>query len=313
MRAIPVICVAAMALASESVRAQDDQIDTIAGPQDSALTAYWTPQRLRDAILSPVPVVDAATGRRLVESEPGPTEQSETPSAIVTDSGTARASGNVGTRPLYWAGKFYFTKPEGDRVCSAQYFEPGILITAAHCVRNNENGRWYTNFLYRHQFERGRYRGEYGTDCAATKRGWVSKDYSRYAFDYAFVKLRGSPNYGAFGNSTGWWGKYPRAPKIGYPGEIERGQVIQVEFGRLIKGQIPQVVGLNHGNPRNANGSSGGAWVGKYETQGVNPQSNYIISVTSHHIGDDKGTTFGPYWKSQELHSLRDKVKGPCR
>ena len=63
----------------------------------------------------------------------------------------ARAVGDVTTRPLYWAGKLYFNTSEGPMVCSAQFVAPGILATASHCIQDNNTGRWYSQFLYRHQ------------------------------------------------------------------------------------------------------------------------------------------------------------------
>jgi hypothetical protein len=99
-------------------------------------------------------------------------------------------------------------------------------------------------------------------------------------------------------------------PKIGYPVAISNGEVIQVEFGKLMKGWDPKIVGLNHGNPSNAEGSSGGAWVGRYETGGSNTQSNFVISVTSHHLGDNRSISFGPYWDENFGELLKYTQRG---
>jgi hypothetical protein len=77
-----------------------------------------------------------------------------------------------------------------------------------------------------------------------------------------------------------------------------------------MKGWDPKVVGLNHGNPNNAEGSSGGAWVGRYETGGSNTQSNFIISVTSHHLGDNRNVSYGPYWDENFGELLKYTQRG---
>jgi hypothetical protein len=315
MRVVSILCVAAIALACDAARAQPDRIDSVITPPSAALTEFWTPQRLREANPLPVPVAtDPGTPSQAFPSEPQRSGQPKaSPNSLAkASSAVARASGNVATRPLYWAGKFFFAKPEGPRVCSAQFISPGIVITAAHCIRDDNTGQWYTNFLYRHQYDRGRSARDFGTECFASYNGWVSKDVSRWEWDYAILKLRGGGDRGHFGWQSGWWGAYNSAPKIGYPGAIEQGQIIQVDFGRLFKGRTPRLIGLAHGNPRNAEGSSGGAWVGRYETAGNNPQGNYVISVTSHHLGDDRGTTYGVYW-GDDMERLLNYVRRGCK
>jgi len=320
MRVVSVLCVAAIAFACDVARAQPNRIDSVRTPPSAAatLSEFWTEERLREANPLPVPVApDPGTPNPVFPSEPAPGGQRSGqpkggPSSLGRGSNVSRLSGNVAARPLYWAGKFFFAKPEGPRVCSAQFVAPGIVITAAHCIRDDNTGQWYSNLLYRHQYDRGRSGRDFGTECFATYNGWVSQENSRWEWDFAIIELRGGADQGHFGWQWGWWGNYNDAPKIGYPGAIEQGQIIQVEFGRLIKGRTPRIIGLVHGNPRNAEGSSGGAWVGKYETSGNNPQANFIISVTSHHLGDDRGTTYGPYW-GDDMERLLNYVKRGCR
>ncbi len=314
MRALPVFCVTAIALScgvAHVAHAQPTRIDSVRTPPTSSLTDFWSEQRLWEATEEPVPVVDPSTVGA-AEQEPSPGQRKLSANSAGRSSSLARASGNVTTRPLYWAGKFFFAKTESGRVCSAQFIAPGVLITAAHCVRDDTNGTWYANFLYKHQYNRGRSARDFSTECFATYNGWVSRENTKWQWDYAMLKLRGGDDVGHFGTHTNWWGAYQNAPKVGYPGAIENGQVIQVDFGNLFKGRSQNVIGLGHGNQRNAEGSSGGAWVGNYETTGNNPRSNVIISVTSHHLGDDRGTSYGPYL-DQRAEQLLNHVKGGCR
>lgn len=309
MRVVPVICIAII-VACDLAHAQPNRIDSIRTPPSSALREFWTNQRLNDAQPMPVPVIEP---RALSPVNP------EAPKSGVLRSGqakeqsrsVARMSGNVATRPLYWAGRLVFNTDAGAMTCSAQFVAPGILITAAHCVQNDKTGQWFTNFIYQHQLNRDQAR-TFLTECTAAYRGWVSADNSRWTWDFAMIKLNGGTDLGHFGTEWGWWGNYNTAPKIGYPAAIENAKVIQVEFGQLITGWDPKIVGLKHGNPRNAEGSSGGAWVGRYETRGDDTTANRVISVTSHHMGEDRGTSFGPYW-NDNLLQLMNYAKRGCR
>jgi hypothetical protein len=299
-----------MALGCDTI-AHAQQIDSVRTPPTSSLTDFWSDQRMREATEEPVPVVNPST-MGAAEHEPSAGQRKLQANSAGRSSSLARASGNVATRPLYWAGKFYFAKGDGGRVCSAQLIAPGVIITAAHCVRDDTSGEWYSNFLYRHQYNRGKSARDFSTECFSTYNGWVSRDNTKWPWDYAILKLRGGDDIGHFGTDINWWGSYQNAPKIGYPGAIENGQVIQVDFGNLFKGRAKNIIGLAHGNQRNAEGSSGGAWVGNYETTGNNPRSNVIISVTSHHLGDDRGTSYGPYL-DQSTDKLLTHVKGGCK
>jgi Trypsin len=313
MRVVSVLCVAAIAFACDAARAQPNRIDSVRTSPSAAaaVSEFWTPERLREASPLPVPVApDPGPRSPAFPSDPQRSGQPKgAPNSLARASGV---SGSVATRPLYWAGKFFFTKSDGPKVCSAQFISPGIVITAAHCIRDDNTGQWYSNLLYRHQYDRGKSARDFGAECFTTYNGWVSPENSKWEWDYAILKLRGGADQGHFGWQAGWWGTYNSAPKIGYPGAIEQGQIMQVDFGRLIKGRTPRLIGLAHGNPRNAEGSSGGAWVGKYETSGNDPRGNYVISVTSHHMGEDRGTTYGPYW-GDDMEKLLNHAKRGCR
>jgi trypsin len=312
MRVVPILCIVAVMASCESARAQPDRMDSVRTPPSSALMEFWSAERLREATELPVPVVDPNTLDATEGDLGAPAPLKAKANSTGKASSLARVSGNVTTRPLYWAGKFFFSVEGKGMVCSAQFVAPGVLITAAHCVRNAETGERYTNFLYKHQYNRGRSAKEFSIECYASYNGWVAQDNSKWQWDYAILKTRGGEDQGHFGYQVNWFGTYQNAPKIGYPGAIEHGQVIQVDFGNLSKGRTPRVVGLAHGNQKNAEGSSGGAWVGAFDTTGNNQRSNFIISVTSHHIGDDRGTSYGPYW-DQRMEQLLSHVQRGCR
>jgi len=305
MRIVPIIC-AIIAIGTVDVaHAQPDRIESFRTPTTSSLTEFWTPQRLQDAHPMPLPTIDAselgATGPAEPKSEP-----------LQSGAGKAsRHSGDVQKPPLNLAGRLFFTTGKGQQpYCSAQFIASGVLVTAAHCVRDNETGQWYSKFIYVHQYFRGN-GTKYDTDCSSMYNGWVSRDVTHLAWDYAMIKLRGGTDQGYFGLESGWWGRHNTVPKIGYPHGVEQGEVIQVQFGRLIRGHHPFVVGLKYDDVRDPGGSSGGAWVGKYEPT-RNPQANRIISVESHGTGE-KGISYGPYWGGPQMVKLKEYVAAGCR
>src|SRR5262249_46865625 len=259
MRVVAVLGVVVIAASCEVAHAQQDRIDSVRTPPTTSLMEFWSAQRLQQATELPVPVVDPSTLDANETNFGGPAQLKAKTHSLGKASSLARLSGNVTTRPLYWAGKLYFGKDGKGFVCSAQFVSPGVLITAAHCVRDAETGQSHENFLYKHQYNRGRSARDYSIECFASYNGWVAQDNTTWQRDYAMLKTRGGEDQGHFGYQVNWFGTYQNAPKIGYPGAIERGQVIQVDFGNLFKGRSPRVVGLAHGNQNNAEGSSGGA------------------------------------------------------
>jgi hypothetical protein len=308
MRLAHLACVAAIMAPGISAGAQPNAIDSIRTPQTSALTDFWTDNRRQDAKAMPVPVLDPST-LEPIPAEPKAGSPRTGRAGNGGSSALARAIGNVTTRPLYWAGKLYFNTDEGSMVCSAQFIAPGILATASHCVQDGKSGRWYSQFLYRHQnyMDTGR---DFSTECIAAYKGWVSSERSHWTWDFAMVKLRGGDDLGHFGWQYNWWGTYDEVPKIGYPVAVSNGKVIQVDFGKLMKGWDPKVIGLKHDNPSNAEGSSGGAWIGHYETGGSSTQSNFVISITSHHLGQDRSISYGPYWDDNFGELLKYTQRG---
>jgi len=308
MRFALLVCVATLMASPSSVGAQPNSIDSIRTPPSSSLVDFWSDDRRQEAKAMPVPVLDPST-LQPAPAEPKTGAPRTGRAANGVSSSLARAAGNVAQRPLYWAGKLYFNTADGSMVCSAQFIAPGILATASHCIQDDKTGRWFTQFLYRHQNYMGKGRN-FSTECVAAYKGWVSPDKSRWIWDFAMIKLRGGDDLGHFGWQFNWWGNYDEVPKIGYPAAISGGQVIQVDFGKLTKGWDPKIIGLNHGNAKNAEGSSGGAWVGRYETSGSNTQSNFVISVTSHHLGEDRSISYGPYWDENFGELLKYTQRG---
>jgi hypothetical protein len=260
-------------------------------PPTSQRSSVWTQERILAAKLKPVPNVDPST---IKKGGPARAGRSATGSARDTGQGDARVSGDVGSVPLKWAGKLFYRQPDGGYVCSGQFITDNVVLTAAHCLRDDTTGDWFEDYSFRLQYDKGRATVAYGYDCAMTKHGWVVADGTRWNYDYGLIRVLGRSRTGHFGWHANWpTDAYPRVPKIGYPADILNGQVIQMDTGPLtpVDGE-EELVALKHGNPRNAGGSSGGAWVGNF-SRSANGPGNRVISVTSHHRGDDTTVSYG--------------------
>jgi hypothetical protein len=220
-----------------------------------------------------------------------------------------RAAGDVNSVPLIFAGKMFFSKPDGDYMCSAQFISKNVLLTAAHCVRDDKSGDFWQNITFFLQYDKGRSSAKYTQKCVATFNGWVQPGNEKYLSDFAMILVNEDSKTGWFGTQWDWQGAYNKATKIGYPVGISEGEVIQVLPGPISIAE--GIVELRHGDPNEQGGSSGGAWIGDYDTQG-SPDLNHIISVESFGYDGKPGVDYGPYFDSR-VKKLFDYVSNGCQ
>jgi V8-like Glu-specific endopeptidase len=274
-----------------------------AKPGERAST--WTEDRRRQATPMPLPQIDAErlkkpNGQR-TQSPAGAIEENSGEAEVPDD----QRHGNPSKFPLAWAGKLFFTTPQGNMECSAQFIRPTVLLTAAHCVQDQATGVYYWNFAFFLQYHGGNYKNAYDWDCVATKNGWVMGD---YRWDYAMINVKGRSSTGFMGWKSGWRG-YGDAVIIGYPGDIAGGQRIQWETGPLKVDYENGLVQVYKRDPNFGPGSSGGAWIGNYVQR---PRANYVLSVMSFGIVGQPEYAYGPFWDANFEDLLHYTERG-CR
>jgi len=238
------------------------------------------------------------------------------------------SAGNPAVAPLKWVGLLLFQHPDGNTfACTAQFISPKVLLTAAHCVRDNTTGEWYDvnrmHFLLQYQNKDAS--DIYSAVCASHPAGYVPKlspsasDDEKFLafrnatqFDYAMILVNHESKTGHFKVETDWLGKHPEAHQIGYPGAIENGMIVQRDPGLLaLSLSQPGVVILMHPNPNMTQGTSGGAWIANFST-GENPDENIVVGLTSEGTSIWPGITFGPYFRQEYYGGLFDYVSKGC-
>ena len=310
---IPALAVVAFATGPALAQSSDGNSSASAPSGGNRSSTAWSPSAMERASLAPRPNVDpdavrsAARDRAAPPGNPG-----QTPANDLGDAGgpKERAAGDVLSKPLYWAGKLFFRAPDGDYVCSGQFISPNVVLTAAHCVRDSETGEWYQDLIFALQYNAGRYGAIYSYDCVATRNAWVQPGFERFLYDYAMIRVDTPSRTGNFGTHWGWRGAYNEANKIGYPGGVADGEIIQVEHGPIAF--VDGVVQMKHGNPADQGGSSGGAWIGAYSDAEGSNDGNYIISVESFGYDEEPGVDYGPYL-DENFKDLWDYVENGCR
>jgi len=231
--------------------------------------------------------------------------------AFRSDLGQAREV-DVTAYPYSAAGRLFFQTDTGETsACSAQFVgDPRVLLTAAHCVRNDKNGKWFSNFRFYQGYRKGR-----GTaldwSCIAVYNGWTNaKGLERFRYDYAFIRMA-EPSTGPVlnlaepeevaRNSQSW-------SAIGYPVNFDNGEAMHGVVG----GSGEQRLGLVKmvGNPF-SKGASGGAWILDVQDAG-GPTHNKVIGVNSFRYSALPDVMFGPQFDENMLALYEHVREGGC-
>ena len=248
--------------------------------------------------------------------------------AAAQDKEQPLSAGNPAVAPLKWVGLLVFKNVKGETFsCTAQFISPKVLLTAAHCVRDNKTGEWYDagKMFFFLQYQNDNWSEVYKVNCTGSMAAYAPKlspsatdDDKDAAFenamqyDYAMVLVNHESITGHFKVETDWLGKHPLAWQIGYPGAIENGMIVQRDPGLLaLSLSRSNEIILMHTNPKMTEGTSGGAWISNFNTS-EGPDANVIIGVTSFGMPSWPGITFGPYFRQENYGGLFDYVSKGC-
>ncbi|HXP02981.1 MAG TPA: hypothetical protein VN808_02600, partial [Stellaceae bacterium] len=150
-------------------------------------------------------------------------------------------------------------------------------------------------------------------------------DLAAHQNDYAMILVDSDSLTGTMAWQADWKGKWLGATRIGYPGDILNGEIVQQAHGIVFfadaipiftnKGtaqSFPNLVVHWQRNTKITQGSSGGAWIVNFdptEAQG----SNIAISVSSFLMTDLAGAMFGPYLTAANMNALLQFTQNGCK
>ena len=161
------------------------QVMFITNPNVHATTAYWTPERMRDATPMDLPKANPADIKKVTieeimqkykYSKPGIVDAAA-PTVEVTpdthqifkpqaekltntlDAGSLNEQFSSQrlvpvtadlTYPYSTAGKLFFTTPTGNKTCSGAVIGKRLIVTAGHCMHNGNGvgSGYYSNFMF---------------------------------------------------------------------------------------------------------------------------------------------------------------------
>jgi hypothetical protein len=261
-------------------------------------------------------------------------------------------SGNPSVAPFKWVGMLLIPdptpqKPNSLGACTAQFIAPRVLLTAGHCIKDlesNPTGPWPEptkgTFWLQYQNNQGT---TFKIECAATNPLWTlpsnytslpkvqqgAEFVAAMQHDFAMILVdRPSPT-GTMPYQLDWKGQYNFVWRIGYPGNILGGDIVQRVGGSLFFSDVipmgdwslPNLV-VQWGPITDATyGMSGGAWVANLSTGGETGK-NILIAVTSGappgpaRLGSTlrfPGGTFAAYLRASEFEPLLASVSNGCK
>lgn len=115
--------------------------------------------------------------------------------------------------PHKWVGRLSFTTPDGTAYCSATAISGNNIVTAAHCIYDSTNNRWYSNWVFSPAYRAGI--SPYGTFTASVcwvLTNWVnlSGSYSINGwakYDVAVCEMNNNSSGQTLNAAVGWAGR----------------------------------------------------------------------------------------------------------
>jgi hypothetical protein len=286
--------------------------------------------------------VTVVAGAILAATSPDPQAAADQP--IVPDTSPAEATtGNPSLAPLKWVGLLAIPTPtdkDPDSIveCTGQFIKPNVVLTAAHCLRDlpeSPNGPWPDvtkgTFWLQYQNQQGT---AFKILCGATNPLWTlpsnfstmsddDKDDAKlvaYQHDFAMLLVDGQSPTGVMPYLLDWKGKFGYATRVGYASDILNGQIVQKSGGAvffadaipILDKSYPGLVVQWAPTTELTSGTSGGAWVAKFNTT-EGADKNELIAVTSFSFDDYPGGEGAAYLTAAEFNPLLDFVTKGCR
>jgi hypothetical protein len=260
----------------------------------------------REAIPISAPEITEEELGEIAQEEPEDQSENESKSESSIALLAAPVEADVTISPYRYGGRLFFKKPDGLTYSGTAEFvgEYNILLTAAHCVRDNATGAWFTDFVFYRGYKNGGYARRFVINYVGTKAGWVNSTVARYRYDYAFLRTTQSSDVGHLGYKTlqseaGW-------TEFGYPANYGNNQLMQKIDGT--RGQVQDGRVEMLGNPMRK-GNSGGAWFIV-----ASPNNRQAMGNQSHNKAGNTTDAWGPVFTNSTfdlLRFVRDAALGP--
>lgn len=181
--------------------------------------------------------------------------------------------------PHKWVGRLSFQTSSGTAYCSGTSISGNVMLTAAHCLYDTTNNRWYSNWVFAPAYRYGS--APYGTFAATNcwvLTTWVnlSGSYSINSWtrhDVGVCKMGRNSAGVTLNSAVGWMGREWNASYVrhfhvlGYPFKNYNNETL-TDAGRYLRTCVSESfqqttetrgTGCNYGG-----GISGGPWMTKY-------------------------------------------------
>ncbi len=275
---------------------RDDVFSTGSEPQE--ISEAEERELFRKAIPVPEPEVseEEVEEMRRSEEEAGESEPESKSESMLELLGTP-SEADVSESPYRYGGWLTFTGSDGNTYRGSAQFvgEYNILLTAAHCVRDNASGAFFTDFRFYRAYKNGGYVKRFVMNAWGTKAGWVSTSSGRYRYDYAFLRTTENSDVGHLGYKTlqseNSWAAF------GYPSNYGGGQIMQRVEGT--RGEVSGGTVEMLGNPMRR-GNSGGA---RFIVTGAN--NRQVLGNDAFHRTGNTTDEWGPVFNNSTFSLLR--------
>jgi len=270
--------------------------------EDAAAKAFWTRDRLQSARPAEMPQLTVEEHNRMhAQSRQLFRRRKRTK---VASSGAARTAlvedvNDIALFPYSAVGRLsYLNTSNVSGWCTGQFVSASIVLTAAHCVREQKSGDLYEKLAFFRQYEDGN--GEYfAVRRVVTHVKFLTSTGFR-PFDYALLEVEGvSPDHTQLVTGvphTDWFA-------VGYPENIRAGQFLQRTKG-VKSGASGSLVEMT--NNSMLDGASGGGW---FHTDAGGTE---VIGINVAYFSADPEKMSSPLFDS-DIETMKKYLENACK